>query len=99
MSTEDGVFTVVPLYELASELKPDASEASIEAEKQRIRDQILRKTNIELVNEDAERPDDDKALKLLRNLGSDLNVNVFGTNWRYADGTLNDEAEEANYYS
>lgn len=99
MSSKDDIFTVVPLNELPSELKPDATEASVEAEKQKIRDQILKKTNAELVDEDEHRPDEEKALKLLRNLGSDLNINAFGTNWRYADGTLNDEAEEANYYS
>ena len=49
--------------------------------------------------EDENRPQDDKALTLLRALGSDLNINAFGTNWRYADGTLNDDVEEANYFN
>ena len=57
------------------------------------------KSNEEIINEDESRPEDDKALVLLRALGSDLNINAFGTNWRYADGRLNDEVEEANYFN
>ena len=97
MSTEEDPFIVVPLNELPSELAKDSTPEKVEAEKQKIRDQILLKSNEEIVNEDESRPKDEKALALLRALGSDLNINAFTTNWRYADGRLNDEVEEANY--
>lgn len=99
MSTKDDAFVVVPLNELPAELRPDATEEKVEEERQKIRDRILHKTNYEIVTEDEKRPDDDKALALLRALGSDLNINAFSTNWRYADGTLNTEVEEANYFN
>ncbi len=98
MSTQDDGFVIVPLNELPSELGNGTPE-EIEAEKQKIRDRVLQKTNTEIVSEDESRPKDDKALVLLRALGSDLNINAFSTNWRYADGTLNDDVEEANYFN
>lgn len=98
MSTQEDDFVVVPLNELPSELKNGTPE-EVEAEKQKIRDRVLQKTNAEIVSEDEGRPKDDKALALLRALGSDLNINVFSTNWRYADGALNDDVEEANYFN
>ena len=98
MSTNDDDFVVVPLNELPSEIKNGTPE-EIEAEKQKIRDRVLQKTNAEIVSEDESRPKDDQALALLRALGSDLNINAFSTNWRYADGTLNDDTEEGNYFN
>lgn len=98
MSTKDDGFVVVPLNELPSEIKNGTPE-EVEAEKQKIRERVLQKTNAEIVSEDESRPKDDKALALLRALGSDLNINAFSTNWRYADGTLNDDTEEANYFN
>ena len=98
MSNKDDDFVVIPLNELPSEVKNGTPE-EVEAEKQKIRDRILQKTNAEIVSEDESRSKDDKALTLLRALGSDLNINAFSTNWRYADGTLNDDVEEANYFN
>lgn len=80
MSREEDSFVVVPLNELPSELAKDSTPEKVEAEKQKIRDQILLKSNEEIVNEDESRPKDDKALALLRALGSDLNINAFCTN-------------------
>lgn len=97
MSTEEDPFVVVPLNELPSELAKDSTPEKVEAEKQKIRDRILLKSNEEIVKEDESRPDDEKTMSLLRALGSDLNINAFGVNWRYADGKLNDEVEESNY--
>jgi hypothetical protein len=97
MTTEKDCFITVPLNMLPSELKEGSTKEMVEAEKQRIREQILYKTNAEIVKEDAGRPDDDKTMQLLRALGSDLNINAFGLNWRHIDGTLNDDMEEANY--
>ncbi|KAL8830673.1 MAG: hypothetical protein Q9191_001298 [Dirinaria sp. TL-2023a] len=98
MSTKDDSFTVVPLNMLPSELKEDSTPEDVEKERQKIRDRILTKSNEEIVKADSTRPDDDKTMALLRALGSDLNINAFSINWRYRDGTLNDEVEEANYF-
>ena len=99
MSTKEDPFIVVPLNELPSELAKDSTPEKVEAEKQRIRDEILQKTNSEIVDADENRPKDRKALTLLRALGSDLNINAFSTNWRYSNGDLNDDVEEANYFN
>lgn len=82
---------------LPSELGPDPTEEKIEAEKRRIRQTIVLKTNAEIMEEDLQRPEDAKAIKLMRELGSDLNINAFALNFRYEDGRLNDDIEEANY--
>ena len=99
MSTKEDTFTVVPLNRLPSELKEGSTEDDVEEEKQKIRDLVLLKTNEEIVKSDAERPEDDKVMAILRDLGSDLNINAFAINWRYADGALNQEVEEANYFT
>lgn len=99
MSSKDDPFVVLPLNELPSETAPDSTPEKVEAERQKIRERVLQKTNEEIVKEDETRPQDDKALALMRALGSDLNINAFSTNWRYADGTLNTEVEEANYFN
>ncbi|KAI1311839.1 pyridoxal-dependent decarboxylase domain-containing protein [Xylaria venustula] len=90
-------FICVPLNMLPSELGPNPTEEKIEAEKKRIRRDIVNKTNVEITEEDRKRPDDVKAMKLMRELGSDLNINAFALNFRYEDGRLNDDTEEANY--
>ncbi|KAL8803494.1 MAG: hypothetical protein Q9200_006185 [Gallowayella weberi] len=105
MSTKSSSFICVPLNLLPSERKamedPNTTEEScaeaVEKEKQKIRDRILKKSNQEIIDEDADRPTEDKAMVLLRALGSDLNINVFALNFRHSDGTLNDDVEEANY--
>ncbi|KAF6815192.1 hypothetical protein CSOJ01_03644 [Colletotrichum sojae] len=90
-------FVCVPLNMLPSERGENPSEEKIEAEKRRIRNDIINKTNSEIIEEDSKRPDDMKVLKLLRELGSDLNINAFSLNFRYEDGRLNEDIEEANY--
>ncbi|KAI9872353.1 MAG: hypothetical protein M1830_001743 [Pleopsidium flavum] len=97
MSTKDHNFVVVPFNMLPSELKEGSTPEDVEEERQKIRDRILSRSNQELMAEDVKRPDDDKAIKLLRALGSDLNINAFACNFRLSDGTLNDDVEEANY--
>ena len=96
MSTPEDDFIVVPLNMLPSELEGAAPEA-VEAEKKRIRDEILCKTNKEIVDADAGKIPSDSNMALLRALGSDLNINAFTCNFRYPGGTLNDDIEEANY--
>ena len=98
MSTKDDTFTVVPLNMLPSELKEGSTSEDVEAEKQKIRHRILSKSNEEIVSADAERSDDDKSMALLRALGSDLNINAFSINWKYANGEVNQDVEEANYF-
>lgn len=99
MSEKGDNFVVVPLNELPSELKEGSTPEKVEEERQKIRDRVLKKTNEEIVSEDESRPQDDKALALLSALGSDLNINAFSTNWKYANGELNTEVEEANYFN
>ncbi|THV00047.1 PLP-dependent transferase [Dendrothele bispora CBS 962.96] len=90
MSDDKTDFIVVPLNLLPSELAPDTSPKKVAQEKQFIRDRILFKDNIDLVR-------DQEAMDLLNQLGSDLNINAFACNFRYRDGTLNTDIEEANY--
>ena len=97
MSTKEDDFHIRPTNELPSELA-GASDDVVEAERTRIREHILDKTNEEIVAEDEGIEDiEKKNLTLLRAIGSDLNVNTFGCNFRLKDGTLNTETEEANY--
>ncbi|KAE8392515.1 pyridoxal-dependent decarboxylase conserved domain protein [Aspergillus alliaceus] len=86
LTQKDDKFICVPLNRLPSEV----NGGDVEGEKQKIREQILGKDN-ETIYESKE------LMTLLRALGSDLNINAFGLNWRYADGRLNDDIEEANY--
>ena len=72
MSTKDDLFIVMPLNELPSELEDGSTPEKVEAERQKIRDRVLQKTNAEIMSEDESRPDNDKALALLRALGSDF---------------------------
>ncbi|KAI0012591.1 pyridoxal-dependent decarboxylase domain-containing protein [Xylariaceae sp. FL0662B] len=90
-------FICVPFNMLPSEMGPHPTEEKIEAEKRRIRRDIVKKTNAQIIVEDLKRPDEHKILKLMRELGSDLNINCFAFNFRHADGRLNDDIEEANY--
>ena len=99
MSEKDDPFLVVPLNELPSEKANGTTAEKVEAEKRKIRDRILSKTNEQIVEEDKIRTDDDKALALIRDIGSDLNINAFSTNWKYADGSLNTDVEEANIFN
>lgn len=99
MTTEADPFFVCPLNELPSELAKDSTPEKVEAERKLIRERICQKTNLEIIKEDEQRPKDEKAMKLLRELGSDLNINVFSANWKYEDGTWNTDVEEANYFN
>ena len=93
MTTDDDSFICVPFNMLPSEL----NDGDVEAERQRIRDEVISKTNREIVAGDVGKPHDEQTMTLLRHLGSDLNINAFALNWKYEDGTLNEDVEEANY--
>ena len=94
MSTPQDRFIVVPFNELPSELQEYPSDEerqkAIEAEKQKIRDNILAQPNATVAASQ-------ESMTLLRALGSDLNINAFAINFRYSDGRLNDDIEECNY--
>lgn len=97
MTSSTSPFVCVPFNELPSERAANSSPEKVEAEKTRIREEILKKSNADIVKEDRSRPRDQKAMKLMRDLGSDLNINAFAINFRYSDGRLNEDVEEANY--
>jgi hypothetical protein len=97
MTNDKSSFICVPFNELPSEVDPETTPAKVEAEKQWITQEIIHKSNAQIMADDYSRPDDQKAIKLLRSLGSDLNINGFALNFRYSDGTINDDIEEANY--
>ncbi|OJD29629.1 pyridoxal-dependent decarboxylase domain protein [Diplodia corticola] len=80
-------FMCVPFNKLPSE---SGAGGSIEADKKRIRSEILNKENKDIVKDEA-------SMKLLRSLGSDLNINAFALNWYDAKGKPNEDVEEANY--
>ncbi|KAK9779600.1 hypothetical protein SCAR479_03666 [Seiridium cardinale] len=97
MTNSTSPFVCVPFNELPAERAKGSTPERVEAEKTRIRNEILKKSNSKIVEEDQFRPDDQKAMKLMRDLGSDLNINAFAINFRYSDGRLNEDVEEANY--
>ncbi|KAF8968538.1 pyridoxal phosphate-dependent transferase [Flammula alnicola] len=90
MSTDDTSFVVVPFNPIPAELEPSPDPKKIEEQKEFIRKNILYKSNTELYH-------NPEAMELLNQLGSDLNINVFACNFRYLDGTLNTDIEEANW--
>ncbi|KAF7588521.1 hypothetical protein BBP40_005548 [Aspergillus hancockii] len=94
---DDDYFMCVPFHKLPSEWKDPSNEREIEEEKERIRREILTKSNREIAQSDIGKPTEEKLMTLLRGLGSDLNINAFALNWRYDDGTWNTDIEEANY--
>ncbi|KAF4626757.1 hypothetical protein G7Y89_g11399 [Cudoniella acicularis] len=100
MTTPDMDFKVVPLNILLSELKPNYTENKVEDEKHRICEEILKKSNAQIVASDVGLAPEKKSFILLRKLGSDLNINVFALNFRLKpdrDREWNADVEEANY--
>ncbi|KAK0625573.1 putative L-aspartate decarboxylase [Lasiodiplodia hormozganensis] len=81
-------FMCVPFNEFPSETTAGVNP---QFEKNIIRKQILDKSDSK---EFVKNPE---LMKLLRALGSDLNINAFALNWKYGDGTANTDVEEANY--
>lgn len=83
-------YVVVPLNLLPSEREDPPNPDDVEKERAYIRENILPKDNSSLV-------EDEEAMRLLNELGSDLNINAFAVNFRYPDGSLNTSVEEANW--
>lgn len=90
MSDAQSPFIVTPFNRLPSEISPKSSSASIDDDKKFIRERILKVDNADLVK-------DTEAMKFLNQLGSDLNINAFACNFRYNNGTVNEDIEEANW--
>lgn len=89
MSDDLTSFIVVPFNRLPSEIEKPGDAQAINDDKQFIRERILNVSNADLVN-------DEEAMTFLNKLGSDLNINAFACNFRYSDGTVNKDVEEAN---
>src|ERR1044072_2157423 len=85
MSTEEDDFIVIPFNMLPTEPNP----VEVEKQKQDIRDHIVEKSNIEIIENDV-------AMELVKKLGSDLMINTFACNFK-VDGKLNEDVIEANY--
>ena len=82
-------FILIPFNLIPSEQEGSTPEG-VEKERQYIRDHIIGKSNRELIK-------NGKAMNLLQEIGSDLNINILALNFWHSDGTLNTEVEEANY--
>lgn len=63
---------------------------SVMNERKKIHDLIIGKTDTEIF-------ESKEAMKIIRDLGSDTNINCFTFNWKDKDGILNTDLEEANY--
>lgn len=86
-------FMCVPFNMLPAEKGGDRtfSSAPVTNQRRKIKDLIVDKSDEEIFN-------NPEAMKLIRDLGSDLNINAFTLNWKYKDGSLNTDLEEANYF-
>ncbi|KAM5346129.1 hypothetical protein ACJ41O_009134 [Fusarium nematophilum] len=86
-------FICVPFNMLPAEKHGDRHfhSAPVENQRKKIRKLIIGKKDDDIFNSE-------DAMKLIRDLGSDLNINAFALNWKYKDGTLNEDLEEANYF-
>ncbi|KPM44453.1 hypothetical protein AK830_g2118 [Neonectria ditissima] len=86
-------FICVPFNMLPAEDKGNNSFFSEPVEKQRqeIRDLIIGKEDYDIFKSE-------DAMKIIRQLGSDLNINAFALNWKHENGDLNTDPDEASYF-
>ncbi|KAG9121292.1 hypothetical protein FRC07_002791 [Ceratobasidium sp. 392] len=89
MDIDDPSLIVVPLNPIPAE-RDNKGDAAIQAERKYILENITNRPNYELTQ-------DKTAMKLVRELGSDLSINAFACNFKLADGTPNEDVVEANY--
>ncbi|KEP47769.1 pyridoxal-dependent decarboxylase domain protein [Rhizoctonia solani 123E] len=89
MDMDDRHLVVVPLNATPAE-REGKSKAEIQKEREYIRDHVVNRPNLELVR-------DEEAMKLVRELGSDLSINAFACNFRLANGEINQDVVESNY--
>ncbi|RDH36369.1 pyridoxal phosphate-dependent transferase [Aspergillus welwitschiae] len=90
--TPDRMFICVPLNRPPGENGNGYFSTEARKERDLIREKILRKSNDDIAAAD----EDGKLMELLRELGSDLNINAFALNWFDEHGRLNEDLEEAN---
>ncbi|KAK6713596.1 hypothetical protein SNK04_004560 [Fusarium graminearum] len=85
-------FMCIPFNMLPSENHGNKKflSTSVMNERKKIRDLIIGKTDTEIF-------ESKEAMKIIRDLGSDTNINCFTFNWKDKDGILNTDLEEANY--
>jgi len=89
MDMDDPSLILVPLNPIPAERKGEG-EAAIQVQRKYIRDNITNRPNYDLIQ-------DQTAMALVRELGSDLSINAFACNFKLADGTPNQDVIEANY--
>jgi len=70
-------------------MDPNTTAEKVDEERRYIRDVLLKRTRAEVAN-------DPKACALMRQMGSDLVVNMFACNF-LVDGPINQDVSEANY--
>ncbi|KAJ1311923.1 hypothetical protein OPQ81_010383 [Rhizoctonia solani] len=89
MDMDDPNLVVVPLNSIPAE-REGKSPDEVQKQRKYIRDRIVNRPNLELVQ-------DEEAMKLVRELGSDLSINAFACNFRLPNGEINQDVVEANY--
>ncbi|CAE6344214.1 unnamed protein product [Rhizoctonia solani] len=89
MDIGDPNLIVVPLNAIPAE-RDGGTPEEIQKQREYIRDNIVNRPNLELVR-------DDKAMALVREMGSDLSINAFACNFRLANGEINKDVVESNY--
>ena len=85
-------FMIVPFNMLPAENQGNKKflSTSVKNQREKIRDLIVTKTDTEIFASK-------EAMKIIRDLGSDTNINCFAINWKDENGVLNTDLEEANY--
>ncbi|CCO32116.1 L-2,4-diaminobutyrate decarboxylase Short=DABA decarboxylase [Rhizoctonia solani AG-1 IB] len=89
MDMGDPNLIVIPMNPIPAE-RNGGSQEEIQKQREYIRDHIVCRPNLELVR-------DDKAMALVREMGSDLSINAFACNFRLANGEINQDVVESNY--
>ncbi|KAI2840427.1 hypothetical protein CBS147343_10489 [Aspergillus niger] len=92
--TPDRMFICVPLNRPPGENGNGYFSTEARKERDLIRKKILGKSNDDIAAAD----EDGKLMELLRELGSDLNINAFALNWYDEKGNLNKDLEEAKNF-
>ncbi|KZS99831.1 uncharacterized protein LAESUDRAFT_667508 [Laetiporus sulphureus 93-53] len=90
MSLDSDVLVVTPFIMLPAE-REGKSEGEIDEQRRYIKEFITDRPNNELVK-------DEKAMALVKQMGSDMSINAFACNFRVSrDGPLNTDVAEASY--
>jgi glutamate/tyrosine decarboxylase-like PLP-dependent enzyme len=91
MAEPDDPFVVIPVQQIPAERK-GKSRAKIDAQLKYIKERIVEKENNDLL-------EDDKAMKLLKKLGSDQIIITYAFNFKDEDGRLNTDPRRANAFN